>query len=133
MTIVVDTSALVAVVLGEDDADRYAQVIRTSTQRLAISAATLVEAVIVVEARQGLPAVQDLYELLEAGGITVEPLTQSQAEGAVAAWRRFGRGRHPAALNFGDCFAYGLAGALDAVLLFKGDDFARTDARAALQ
>lgn len=132
MTIVLDTSAVAAIVFGEDDAQQYAAVIRSVSFDIALSAATMVEASMVVEGRQGLDAVRSLHELLDVGGVTVEPFTVAQADAAVAAWRRFGKGRHPAALNLGDCYSYALAKVLDAALLFKGDDFLQTDVRPAL-
>lgn len=123
--IVVDTSALVAVVLGEEDAELFLRALENSEARL--SAVSLAEAQIVVEARQGPDAARDLQLLVEATIDDVVPVDEMHAGAAVAAWRRFGKGRHPAALNFGDCFAYALAH-LDGVgLLFKGDDFAQTD------
>lgn len=128
---VVDTSALVAVVLGESDAESFASALTAATDGVALSAATLVEATMVVEARQGPDAARDLGLLLQSCGAEVEPLTSEQASLAIAAWRRFGKGRHPAALNFGDCFAYALAHHLDEPLLFKGNDFGQTDIRSA--
>ncbi len=92
-----------------------------------VGAATLVEASIVVEARQGPDATRDL-DLLVAGAIEeVVPFDSADARAALDAWRRFGRGRHPAGLNFGDCLAYASARLRDVPLLFKGDDFAKTD------
>lgn len=124
MTIVVDTSALVAVVLGEIDAE---SLLATMQQHdCVVSAVSVVESGIVVEARQGPDATRDLGLLLDAVA-TVAHVDSVQAEAAVDAWRRYGKGRHPASLNFGDCFAYGLAGSLGHPLLFKGDDFAQTD------
>ena len=123
--IVVDTSAFVAIVLGEEDAEQYADALQTSTAL--VSAVSLVEASIVVEARQGADAARDLQVVVDAAIDEVVSVDRAQAEAAVAAWRRFGKGRHPAALNFGDCFAYALA-SLDALpLLFKGNDFSQTD------
>jgi ribonuclease VapC len=128
---VVDTSALVAVILGEPDAESYAAAITAATDGVAVSAATFVEAAIVLEARQGPDAARDLGLLLQSCGATVEPFTSEQSSAAIAAWRRFGKGRHPAALNFGDCFAYALAQYRGESLLFKGNDFAQTDIRSA--
>ncbi len=128
---VIDTSAVVAVVLGEDDAERYAQALERSTESW-MSAANVVEASIVVEARQGPEAARDLQLLLESAEVSVQPLGPEDVQFAVEAWRRFGKGRHPAGLNFGDCFAYALARRLGVALLFKGEDFRQTDITAAL-
>jgi ribonuclease VapC len=124
--VIVDTSALVAVILGEPDAESYL----TSMARadsLALSAATLTEALIVVEARQGREAATDLVALLAELEADIVSVDEAQAEGAASAWRRFGKGRHPAALNFGDTFSYALAVIRGEPLLFKGRDFAATD------
>ncbi|GAB3929030.1 ribonuclease VapC [Microlunatus endophyticus] len=127
MTITLDTSALVAVILGESDAERFTTAMLGNAGDCLISAATLVEAAIVVEARQGNGAAQDLRLLIEQIGAEVVPVDGETALVAVAAWQRFGKGRHPAALNFGDCFSYALAKISGAPLLFKGSDFAQTD------
>lgn len=132
MAIVVDTSALVAVVFGEPDATALAAVLVANVGDISVSAATLVEAEIVVEARQGQTAVHDLELLLGRTGAAVVEFDASQAALAVAAWRRFGKGRHPAALNLGDCFAYALSKHLGAPLLFKGNGFTQTDVGSAL-
>lgn len=129
---IVDSSVLVAIVLGEDDASSFATVLASAGERIAISAATWVEASIVVEARQGADAARDLGLLVEHLGATVEPVDEMQAHAAVTAWRRFGKGRHPAGLNLGDCFSYALAIANGEALLFKGNDFTQTDVRVAL-
>lgn len=123
--IAVDTSALVAVVLGEQDAETHLQALEAEPTRL--SAVSLAEAHIVVEARQGRDASRDLALLVESTIDEVVAVDELHAAAALAAWRRFGKGRHPAGLNFGDCFAYALA-ALDGLpLLYKGEDFAQTD------
>lgn len=127
--IAVDTSSLVAVVLGEQDAERHLERLRRGPARL--SSVSLVEATIVVDARQGPDAVRDLELLVEAT-VEVVAVDVEHARSAVATWRRFGRGRHPAALNFGDCFSYALAHLAGIPLLYKGDDFAQTDVAAAL-
>ncbi len=128
---VVDTSAVVAVVLGEDDAERYAQALERSTESW-MSAANVVEATIVVESRQGPEAVRDLQLLLETAKVSIQPLRAEDVPVVVEAWRRFGKGRHSAGLNFGDCFAYALARTLGDPLLFKGEDFLQTDVTSAL-
>lgn len=98
---------------------------------MSVSTVSVVESGIVVEARQGREAGRDLGELLGVLAATVVPVDQRQAELAIRAWRRFGKGRHPAALNLGDCFSYALAQALDEPLLFTGEDFTQTDIRSA--
>lgn len=128
---IVETSAVVAIVLGEPDAERFVDALTVPALRL-ISAANLVEAGIVVEARQGPDAARDLALLLETIAIAVEPVDAEQARLAVDAWRRFGKGRHPAGLNLGDCFAYALARHRGEPLLFKGNDFAQTDVTSVL-
>lgn len=127
--IAVDTSSLVAVVLGESDAERHLERLQRGPARL--SSVSLVEATVVVDARQGADAVRDLELLVEAtAGVVAVDVDHARV--AVAAWRRFGKGRHPAALNFGDCFSYALARLAGVPLLYKGDDFAQTDVEAAL-
>jgi ribonuclease VapC len=132
MSMVVDSSALVAIVLGEPDAERYIEALRRSAGAPSLSAASAVEATIVVEARQGREASRDLGLLIEAADIAIEPVTADQVPLAVDAWRRFGTGKHAAGLNLGDCFAYALARAQGTPLLFKGDDFIQTDIPAVL-
>ncbi|WP_229116638.1 type II toxin-antitoxin system VapC family toxin [Parenemella sanctibonifatiensis] len=128
--IAVDSSALVAVVLGEPEAEQMLAALEASAG--IFCAANLVEAAIVVESRQGLDAARDLQLLIEGAIEEIVPVDADLADGAVRAWRRFGKGRHPAGLNFGDCFAYALAQQRGLPLLFKGDDFRRTDVGDAL-
>ena len=123
---VIDSSALVAILSLEPEAARLAQAIEADPTRL-ISAATLLEAGIVMEARFGAAGCKELDLLVAKAGAVVEPLTADQASIAREAWRRFGKGRHAAALNFGDCCSYALARATGEPLLFKGTDFANTD------
>ena len=126
--IAADTSALIAVVLGEPDAERFLATLRSDA--VTISAVSLAEASIVAEARQGPDAGRDL-ELLVAGVVDrVVAVDEAHARAAAGAWRRFGKGRHPARLNFGDCFAYATASLANLPLLFRGDDFTQTDLRA---
>jgi ribonuclease VapC len=127
---VVDTSAVVAILFGEPEAKRFAAVLQDAPRRL-ISAVTRVELSFVIEGRKGDPGRQDLERLPGRGAFEIVAVTSRHAELAIAAFRRFGKGRHPAALNIGDCFSYGLAVATDHPLLFKGDDFAKTDVRSA--
>lgn len=130
--VVLDTSAVVAVILGEPDAEAFAAAMARHVGDLSISAISRVELGIVVQARQGAAAAHDAEAMLTRLAVTTETVDGPQAEAAIAAWRRFGKGRHPAGLNLGDCFSYALARALDASLLFKGNDFAQTDIASAL-
>jgi ribonuclease VapC len=123
--IVVDTSAIVAVLLGEEGSDGIERHLRH--ERCAMSAATRVELGIVVEARNGPAGAQLLEELLSRLDVEIVPLDAETAEEAIVSWRRYGKGRHPAGLNLGDTFAYALARRSGLPLLFVGDDFARTD------
>ena len=128
---VVDTSALVAILLGEPDAERYAHALSAAPVRL-ISAVTRVELSFVIEGRKGETGRADLDLLLRDGGFDIVSVTPPQATIAIEAFRRYGRGRHRAGLNIGDCFSYALAVATDHPLLFKGDDFTHTDLQPAL-
>jgi len=130
--VVIDTSGLTAVVFGEPDAEMFLSVMLANAGDLQMSAGTAVEVGIVVEARHGPEATKDLEILVDRLGIAIVPVDRVQAESAVAAWRRFGKGRHPANLNLGDCFSYALAKLTAAPLLFKGADFAQTDIASAL-
>jgi ribonuclease VapC len=124
---VIDTSAIAAIVLGEPDRDVFTDAItRASTRK--ISAASVVELVELYVRRLTVAdpvgaALADLADL----NITIVGINNEQTFTAMAARVRYGKGRHPAGLNFGDCFAYALAKAMDEPLLFKGDDFAHTD------
>jgi ribonuclease VapC len=129
--LIVDTSALLAILANEEDATIYAQALRSAPSRR-ISSATLVELYIVMM-RKSPASSGDLDEFLAAANLLVEPLTARQADLARIGYRRFGRGSgHGAHLNFGDTFAYALATDLEEPLLFKGQNFARTDVRSAL-
>jgi ribonuclease VapC len=123
---VIDTSAIVAVLLNEANAHRVAQAIETGSPRL-LSAANLLEASIVIESRKGEAGGRELDLLLYRTAIEVIGVDQDQAEIARLAWRRFGKGRHPAGLNYGDCFAYALAKTRRLPLLYQGQDFSQTD------
>jgi ribonuclease VapC len=127
--IAADTSALIAVVLGEPEAERFLAALRSDA--VSISAVSLTEAAIVAEARQGPDAARDLELLTAAVVDRIVAVDEAHARAAAGAWRRFGKGRHPANLNFGDCFAYATASLGNLPLLFKGDDFTQTDLRAA--
>ncbi len=126
---VIDTSALLALLGLEPEAARLAAAIEADATRL-VSAATLVEAGIVVESRYGPAGGRELDLLIAKATLHIEPVTAEHAELARDAWRRFGKGRHPASLNYGDCFSYALARATGEPLLFKGDDFTQTDSAA---
>jgi ribonuclease VapC len=128
--VVIDTSALVALLGMEPEAARIAQAIEADPVRL-LSAATWVESSIVLESRRGEAAVREMELLLARAGIRIEAVTAEHAQLAREAWRRFGKGRHSAGLNYGDCFSYALARATGEALLFKGQDFPQTDVRAA--
>lgn len=123
---VIDTSAIVAILGMEAEAARLAESIESDTTRL-ISAATVVEAGLVIESRYGPAGGRELDLLISRAAMSVEPVTSEQADIAREAWRRFGKGRHSAGLNLGDCFAYALARATGEPVLFKGDDFEQTD------
>ncbi len=122
---IVDTSALLAILFGEPDAKRYETAIAQAiTCRMSV--ANLVEAAVLVESRTGASGGDQLDSLVERSPIELVPITLEQAQAARRAWRIFGKGNHPAALNFGDCFAYALAETTREPLLFKGSDFALT-------
>jgi ribonuclease VapC len=130
--LIVDTSAIVAILRGEPDGDRYAEALGRA-EGPAISAASYVEVAIVIDANRDPVLSGRLDDLLATARVTVEPVTARHAEIARAAFRDFGKGSgHPAGLNFGDCFAYALARATGEPLLFKGDDFGRTDVSSVL-
>lgn len=122
-----DTSAAVAVLFGEAGADQLVVALAAADPRL-LSAATLVELGIVVEACLGPAGGDVVNRFVRDSGIDVVDVDRTQADRALEGWRRFGKGRHPAALNYGDCFAYGLAVATGQPVLCVGDDFGRTDA-----
>lgn len=126
---VIDTSAIIAILSNEPDASQLAGTIAAVDLRF-MSAASLLESAIVIESRYGPSGGQKLDELIATAEIQIEPVTVDQVSIARTAFRTYGKGRHPAGLNFGDCFAYALAKAKEVPLLFKGDDFSRTDIRA---
>ena len=128
---IVDTSALLAVLFREPDAVQFEEAIAT-TAHCRMSVANALEASIVIGTRGGREAGDELDAFIESAGMVLAPVTTEQLVAARRAWRRFGKGNHPAALNFGDCFAYALAETTGEALLFKGDDFARTDIASAL-
>jgi ribonuclease VapC len=128
--VTIDSSALVAILFSEPgyldlvDAMLQADVVR-------VGAPTLVETGVVLAGRRGTPAGRELFDLVRELGITVVPFGEAEWQAALQAYGRFGRGRHKAALSFGDCLAYATAAVAGDTLLFVGDDFARTDIAAA--
>jgi len=128
---IIDTSAIVAILRQEPEARRFAEAIEAAPVRR-ISATTYVEIGAVIDGARDPVASRLVDELLAKAGIIIEPVTAAQARIAMEAYRDFGKGSgHAAGLNFGDCFAYALAKATGEPLLFKGDDFSHTDMTAA--
>jgi ribonuclease VapC len=123
---VIDTSALLAILQDEPERRAFNESIEIADSR-ALSVASFVETSIVIEARYGADGLRDLDRFIETAGITVAGVDLEQGRLARDAFSRFGKGHHPAALNFGDCFAYALAKVLGEPLLYKGEDFSRTD------
>jgi ribonuclease VapC len=131
--VIVDTSALIAILRDEPEASAMAQAIEEATQRQ-ISAANWLEAAAVIDGSRDPVASRQFDDLIRVARILVAPVTEQQALIARAAYRDFGKGSgHPAGLNFGDCFAYALAKYTGEPLLFKGRDFAHTDIVPALR
>ena len=126
---IVDSSALVAIALGESDSDRLRMAIRQAAAPR-WSVVSSVEAHIVLGSRLSGADANRARQLISGLGLVLEPVTVAQAQLAREAYDRFGKGRHPARLNLGDCFSYALAKATGEPLLFKGDDFALTDVAA---
>jgi ribonuclease VapC len=125
---IVDTSAVIAILKEESCAPRFLRALTSTTRPNRISVANYLEAAIVVDANRNPLLSRRLDELIVQTEIMSEPVTLEQADIARAAYRDFGKGSgHPAQLNFGDCFAYALAKSMREPLLFKGDDFAHTD------
>ena len=129
---IIDSSALLAVILKEPDEPRFAEAM-IDAPMLRMSAANWVEAAIVVDSHRNRAAKLRFEDLVEALGLEVEPVTLDDASLARAAHSDYGRGRHKARLNYGDCFAYALAKRRGEPLLFKGNDFAQTDIEPALK
>lgn len=128
---IVDTSVIVAILLGEPEADEFSRVLLT-TPDCRMSVMSLLETTIALNTRSG-PAAEDLLEpMLAEMDVELVSVTLEQIEAAREAWRRFGKRNHEAKLNFGDCVVYGLAATTGEPLLFKGDDFALTDIARAL-
>jgi ribonuclease VapC len=130
--IVVDSSALVAIVKNEPGYESFVKAI-DATDRAIMSAANFLEVAIVMLRRFGPTGLERSRRLREASSVELRDVDRTQLDLAIEAYARFGRGMgHPAGLNFGDCFAYALARMADAPLLYKGEDFAKTDIRSAL-
>jgi ribonuclease VapC len=129
--LIVDSSALLALVFGEPDAERIEASI-AGAEWLGVGAPTLTETGIVLASRLGDDSELLLARLIEGLDLAVVPFTPAHGRSARKAFLRFGRGRHPAALNFGDCLTYAIAKLANEPLLFIGEDFARTDLEAAL-
>ena len=128
---VVDTSAVLAILLGEPDSEQFLNAL-VDADRVRTSAATAVEIGIVAIMRAGVQAEIKVDQLFARCGIEIVPVSQDQANLARSAFRTFGKGRHPARLNFGDCFSYALSKTVNEPLLYKGEDFRKTDLRSVL-
>ena len=128
---IVDTSALLAILFVEKDAENYARAI-SEADVCRISAATFVEVSVVVEAQTGDAGSRQWDSFFRTAGISIEPVTEEHAYAARQAWSDFGKARHAAGLNFGDCFSYALAKVSGEPLLFKGQDFRKTGITAVL-
>jgi ribonuclease VapC len=128
---IIDASAVLAILLGEKDAAKFARAIEDARDRR-MSAASYLEAALVIDNRGDAVAQREFDRFFQRSGITIEPVTLEQARMAREAYRDFGKGHHRAGLNFGDCFAYALARAHDQPLLYKGRDFSHTDLHSAL-
>jgi ribonuclease VapC len=127
---VIDTSVLAAIAFNEPEAAAFRERIADDPVRL-ISAATVLEAAMVIETRLGEAAGADLDLWLYKADVEIVAVTAEHADRARRAWRRYGKGRHPASLNYGDCFSYALAALTGEPLLYKGNDFSQTDIEAA--
>ncbi len=128
---VIDTSAVVAILFGEEDAERFGMAIESDPTRL-MSAASVLEASLVIESELGEEGERELDLLLLRAGIEALPFNEEQLRLARHAFRTYGKGRHPAGLNLGDCFSYAASRTTGEPLLYKGDDFAKTDVNACL-
>ena len=123
---VIDSSALLAILFDEAEQRLFNEKIEADAVRF-VSAASYLEVAIIIDDRLGYEGARDLTLFIAEAEIEIIPVTLEQAEIAREAYRNYGRGNHPARLNYGDCFAYALAKATQQALLFKGDDFAKTD------
>jgi ribonuclease VapC len=128
---ILDTSAMVAVLYREPEAADFARLIHDA-ETCRMSVASYVELAMVIEGQLGPEGMRQAEAFLRRAGVTIEPVTLDHGELARQAFLDFGKGRHKAGLNYGDCFSYALAKAAGEPLLFKGDDFAQTDIKAAM-
>jgi ribonuclease VapC len=128
---ILDSSPIVAILAREPDAELYIQAI-SRAPRCRMSAGNFIELSIVIESQFSMEVTRQCEALFRRIGVVIEPVTVEQAHLARQAFHDFGKGRHPAALNFGDCFAYALAKMSGEPLLFKGEDFRKTDIVSAL-
>jgi ribonuclease VapC len=124
--VIVDTSAILAILLSEQEADEFTEYL-LKEGHCRISAVSFVEASIIAESRGGDGSVRQLDALLRKVGIAIEPVTEEHALAARQAFSDYGKGRHSAGLNLGDCFSYALAKVANEPLLYKGNDFRKTD------
>jgi ribonuclease VapC len=130
--VIVDTSALVAIINGEDEAQKFSELLAASLQPK-LSAASYLETATVVDRKKAPEASALVDVLLGNYGVQIVPVSERLARAARAAFNKYGKGMgHPAQLNFGDCFVYALAKTADEPLLFKGDDFNHTDVKIAM-
>ncbi len=127
---IVDTSAVLGVLFDEPDAERFTRSI-AEAPACRMPTANFLEAALVVEGRAGMAGGHELDLFIERAAIELVPVSIEQAQAARRAWQRFGKGNHPAGLNFGDCFAYALSEVTEEPLLYKGEDFALTDVESA--
>jgi ribonuclease VapC len=123
---VLDTSAILAILQDEPERRKFNEAIEAAESR-SLSTASFVECSMILESRYGADGIRDLDLFIAKAHVSLVPVDEEQADLARRAFRKYGKGRHPAGLNFGDCFSYALAQALDAALLFKGNDFPQTD------
>jgi ribonuclease VapC len=123
---VLDTSAILAILQNEPERRKFNEAIETSETR-SLSTASFVECSMILESRYGADGVRDLDLFIAKAQVSLVAVDEEQADLARRAFRKYGKGRHPAGLNFGDCFSYALARSLDEPLLFKGNDFRQTD------
>lgn len=129
--IVVDSSALVAILFDEEEGEEFRLILRDPEIRMVIGAPTLLETYMVVGSRAQRPPALAIETLLAGKEHEIVAFDEAMVRTAYAAFQAFGKGRHPAALNYGDCMAFAVARTFDAPLLFKGDDFMSTDVRRA--
>jgi len=123
---VIDTSALIAILLKETEAEKFAKAILHDSKRL-LSAFSALETSVVIEARKGENGKKELDKLLHLTKIEIVEMNAQQVQFGLEAWQKFGKGHHPAKLNLGDCCSYALAKYSNEPLLFKGNDFSKTD------